>query len=161
MSFWNETNTKELLALWESGHSASLIAAKLGVTSRSAVLGKLHRIGAPKRPKPLFSKSGPVRQRSRYVRPNKTQIQRRARGGLPINYAPATRAIKARRFVGIGFAKTHNLKRNMCRWPNGNPGDDSFHYCGHQKAEGKSYCADHFNISVKNRGAWIQKESLT
>ncbi len=50
VSTWTGERVVELLALWAAGNSASQIGARLGC-SRSAVIGKLHRLGAP--PPPL------------------------------------------------------------------------------------------------------------
>jgi GcrA cell cycle regulator len=36
-----------------------------------------------------------------------------------------------------------DLKENMCRWPIGDPQDETFHFCGHAKAPGISYCEHH------------------
>lgn len=35
------------------------------------------------------------------------------------------------------------LKSGMCRWPFGNPQDDSFHFCGHRTDPESSYCGTH------------------
>jgi GcrA cell cycle regulator len=43
-AFWTETRTSRLSALWSQGVSAAGIAKALGDVSRSAVLGKLHRL---------------------------------------------------------------------------------------------------------------------
>ena len=49
MSGWTDARVATLRKLWTEGHSASQIAKQLGGVTRSAVLGKLHRIGAPRR----------------------------------------------------------------------------------------------------------------
>jgi GcrA cell cycle regulator len=36
-----------------------------------------------------------------------------------------------------------DLREHMCRWPIGDPQDDSFHFCGRHKASGISYCDHH------------------
>ncbi len=36
-----------------------------------------------------------------------------------------------------------NLTAGMCSWPTGEPGTESFHFCGHPAAPDKPYCADH------------------
>lgn len=45
---WNDENTAMAAAMWREGHSGSAIAKELGV-SRSAVMGRLSRMGQLKR----------------------------------------------------------------------------------------------------------------
>lgn len=45
---WTDEKVSELQALWAAGNSASITAAKLGV-SRNAVIGKVRRLGLPDR----------------------------------------------------------------------------------------------------------------
>src|ERR1700723_1431742 len=52
---WNELRIEELAKMWRAGFSASQVARQLGGVSRSAVIGKVHRLGiagrdAPARP---------------------------------------------------------------------------------------------------------------
>lgn len=47
--FWNTKREKELIALWSTGLSAREISRIIGTTS-NAVIGKVHRMGLPKRP---------------------------------------------------------------------------------------------------------------
>ena len=47
--FWTDERTQTLKALWDSGISASDIAKELNCASRSAVIGKVHRLGLPGR----------------------------------------------------------------------------------------------------------------
>lgn len=42
---WNEENISKLINLWQGGMTGSEIAKVMGVGSRSAVIGKLHRLG--------------------------------------------------------------------------------------------------------------------
>src|SRR5215472_6739803 len=53
---WNEERIEALTRLWREGLSASQVARQLGGISRSAVIGKVHRLGiagrdAPSRPR--------------------------------------------------------------------------------------------------------------
>src|SRR5580700_7113202 len=52
---WNEERIEALARMWREGLSASQVARQLGGVSRSAVIGKVHRLGiagrdAPTRP---------------------------------------------------------------------------------------------------------------
>jgi GcrA cell cycle regulator len=45
---WDAAKEQLLRELWAEGKSGSLIGAKLGMT-RNAIIGKVHRLGLPKR----------------------------------------------------------------------------------------------------------------
>lgn len=45
---WTDERITKLEAMWADGDSASIIGAELGIT-RSAVIGKIHRLRLPKR----------------------------------------------------------------------------------------------------------------
>ena len=49
---WTEERLKTLRALWKDGFSVNEIGRRMGV-SKNAVVGKVHRLGLPKRPSPL------------------------------------------------------------------------------------------------------------
>jgi len=34
-----------------------------------------------------------------------------------------------------------------CMWPFGHPGEDDFHFCGHQPMPGRPYCANHAAVA--------------
>jgi len=48
---WTDDRVEQLKKLWESGLSASQIAAELGNVTRNAVIGKVHRLGFPAAPR--------------------------------------------------------------------------------------------------------------
>jgi GcrA cell cycle regulator len=39
------------------------------------------------------------------------------------------------------------LKANQCSWPEGEPGEDDFRFCGNPAVDGKPYCEDHCKIA--------------
>jgi GcrA cell cycle regulator len=53
---WTEERIATLKRMWESGATASEIAAELGGVSRNAVIGKAHRLGLKARPSPVKAK---------------------------------------------------------------------------------------------------------
>ena len=62
---WTDDRVEQLKKLWESGLSASQIAAELGNITRNAVIGKVHRLGLSGRAKSPSSAA----PRQRKVRP--------------------------------------------------------------------------------------------
>lgn len=150
--YWTYPRVDTLKRLWGDGLSASQIANILGDgATRCAVLGKVHRLG--------LSKRGPSSQGSPYNRPQKY----RGRVGSKRNAAHETagiyglNALSASEIVALPnfecdppierCLKFLDLEAHHCRWPVGEDG----HFCGQQKAEGKSYCVGH--CSVAYRGA--------
>ncbi len=99
---WLPERTAALIALWNEGLPASEIGRRLGVT-KNAVVGKVHRLGLPKRQSPIPSKPRPV----------------------------------------ADVVKLDTLGSNMCSWPEGEPGEEGFHFCGEPVVHGKPYCAAH------------------
>mgnify|MGYP001462577898 CR=1 FL=1 len=49
---WTPENIAALIALWEEGLTTSVMGARLGIT-KNAVVGKVHRLGLPKRQSPI------------------------------------------------------------------------------------------------------------
>jgi GcrA cell cycle regulator len=115
---WNEERTATLRKLWLEGMSASQVARQLGGVSRSAVIGKVHRLGITVRDKP----------RARLVRE-----------AAPLR--PALRLIEIAEMAPT--AKLLGLETHSCRWPIGNPDSHDFGFCGRDKTARASYCDEH------------------
>lgn len=49
--------------------------------------------------------------------------------------------------------KLEDLKQNMCRWPIGDPKNEEFHFCGHLKASGVSYCSHHEEMAYRSEAS--------
>ena len=56
---WTPKRVSALIALWNEGLSTSEIGGRLGVT-KNAVVGKVHRLGLPKRGSPIKHKPKPT-----------------------------------------------------------------------------------------------------
>lgn len=113
---WTPERVSSLMALWGEGVSTSEIGRRLGVT-KNAVVGKVHRLGLPKRNSPI-------------------KAEKPETGGTvtPIAAAPVPSA---------DAVQMDNLRPGMCRWPEGEPGTESFHFCGQPIVPEKPYCAHH------------------
>jgi GcrA cell cycle regulator len=97
------------MALWGEGLPTSEIGRRLGVT-KNAVVGKVHRLGLPKRNSPIKAeKKAPAPKEP----PKSDEVQ------------------------------LDNLRPGMCRWPEGEPGTESFYFCGQPVVPEKPYCAHH------------------
>ena len=58
-SVWTEDRLKDLRRLWAEGLSITQIGLEIGL-SRNAVVGKVHRLGLPKRISPIKQKPRPA-----------------------------------------------------------------------------------------------------
>ena len=152
---WTEERVEQLKKLWTEGLSASQIAKRLGDVTRNAVIGKVHRLGLEPRAKP--------------------QRKNIAMGQLDGNVISVSYsgnlAYKETPIDDIGYDKNHeiiqpnihsldessdqfsvtilNLTENHCKWPQGDPGTEDFHFCGHQPLAGKPYCEQHAKKAFK------------
>lgn len=67
---WSLERTQALIELWKTGLPAGEIGNRLGVT-KNAVVGKVHRLGLPKRPSPIKrDPNKPVVRKPPPVEPN-------------------------------------------------------------------------------------------
>jgi GcrA cell cycle regulator len=135
----DEARVERLKELWADGRSASDIATLLGEVTRSAVLGKVHRLGLPGRkttsrqPRRSPRRSGSVhflRQTpARFVRP-----------ATPLPPAPPPHEAAL-------MLSLRQLRADQCHWPIGDPKAADFGFCGCKKAPGVPYCEHHAAIA--------------
>lgn len=136
---WTPARISTLMALWAEGISTLEIGRRLGVT-KNAVVGKVHRLGLPKRQSPINStprKREPKPDNARRVAPRQVQKPKEVPQGT---------------IFGM-----ENLSAGMCNWPEGEPGTEHFNFCGQPAVEGKPYCEAHceraYVRTSKDRGA--------
>lgn len=135
---WTVEDTAILRRRWDEGASASVIGKELGV-SRSAVLGRVFRLGLAKRreayaPKkklvPSLRKSPTKRPQLRIVLADFDFI-----GPVrPADWCPNP----------VGMV---DLTRDQCRWPVGEP--NQLQFCGESKLDGRVYCARHCRMAYQ------------
>jgi GcrA cell cycle regulator len=59
---------------------------------------------------------------------------------------------RPRRVVVVPIAKRLSIEmltERTCKWPNGDPGDEDFHFCGHDSLEGLPYCEYHAGVAYQ------------
>lgn len=154
MFAWTEDHIARLKMLWLEGRTAETIARELGPgISRSAVLGKVYRMGlaaqrvAPDKPRPR-PRLRPAWQsiHGQAGRAKKTERRSEVLSALgPLS--PSARGTRSILTVG----------RSDCRWPIGDPPAPEFSLCGRRVSRG-AYCADHAAIAYS--GAPRPSESL-
>ncbi len=122
---WDDLKLKKLEDLWKEGHPISKIGELLGV-SRNSVAGKAHRIGLPKRTSPIS-------------RAKKEQLTDEKNNKITDENLPLK--IKLRRV---------HWSRTKCCWPEGDPKQNEFKFCGQDIFPGRPYCDKHSLLAYTN-----------
>ena len=123
-NIWDDSKLKELEDLWKQGHPISKIGEILGV-SRNSVAGKAHRMGLPKRSSPISSKKENLVDQKNNEKSDKN---------IPLK-------IKLR---GVQWSRT------KCCWPEGDPKQNDFRFCGQDIFPGRPYCDKHSLLAYTN-----------
>lgn len=136
---WTLERTDRLIAMTKAGCSGSTIAAKLGVT-RSAVIGKVHRLGMQLgncrntkghistgiRQKPVLTPFNKYRKRKAKSKPEFSKAP------IPL---PNVDDIPRKTFA--------ELSENDCRFPVNDPKLPGFGFCALPRIPGSAYCSGH------------------
>jgi GcrA cell cycle regulator len=154
---WNEERVATLTKLWREGYSASQVARQLGGVSRSAVIGKVHRLG-------LAGRDAPSRPHSPGGRPS-TRLRATAggtrRAATPVRQARQEAPAAPRVQIELSPTATLvTLTEHACRWPIGDPDQPGFGFCGRLKAHGTTYCTGHSAMSVRRRDAPLRTKEI-
>ena len=133
-SAWTEDRIDRLRTLWLEGHSAARIARELGAgLTRSAVLGKVHRMGlSAGRPRPRGPSVvvlSPPRDR-----PTPTPVSEAIAGPAAVPDQGRTTLL--------------SVRRCECRWPYGDPRAEGFSLCGRPVARG-AFCGPHAAVAYR------------
>lgn len=166
LPMWPDPHVDLLRKLWGEGLSASQISFGLFKAfpdagySRSAVIGKVHRLGltgtglygrhaasplGDRRtynvaPKPL---KAPAVARAKEQRPeHHEEAQLRLSGRDRPQRPKPPRSFTIKGDADAGTAPLLTLGPHMCKWPIGDPQKDGFSFCGRRRGEGP-YCAEH------------------
>jgi GcrA cell cycle regulator len=136
---WTDDRVETLAKLWKDGLSASQIARSLGGVTRNAVIGKVHRLGLCGRATPHVPGAGRPDQR------------RERRGRIPPKKArrpPQPPAPSPLPLPETGLASIVSVGLGQCRWPIGEPQDETFCLCGRPRTRG-AYCASHAVVAYR------------
>tara|TARA_B100000678_G_scaffold290340_2_gene303034 strand:- start:180 stop:818 length:639 start_codon:yes stop_codon:yes gene_type:complete len=167
---WTPDRVEQLKALWTEGLSASEISDRLGAVSRSATLGKVHRLGLNGR-KNSYRRPRTDSKRAITTKPaakpqNRSTGKARARSNRPganfnfSNKAPRPESIvqgmktfreMLESFVPIECSEpttTIDVRANQCRWPVSRTDGAEMPLCGAPVARGpQPYCQHHKELS--------------
>ncbi|AKR55725.1 GcrA cell cycle regulator [Devosia sp. H5989] len=135
---WTDDLVKVLKRMWRNGATASEIALQLGGgISRSAVIGKVHRLNLPKRAKPVSvaktdGMAAPTVQKSRL---HQIDMAGEAPGLAEDDGVDVTEL--------VGTVSILELDHRACKFPIGDPQSPDFGFCGKERLPGRPYCSDH------------------
>lgn len=159
---WPEEWESRLIEMWAAGFSCQHIADAIGNgITRNAVIGKVHRLGLPKRVSPNpGGRPKDNRPRRPHRRTRGTVLEmavlRKRRPNFKIEVIPDAHAFDTA-IPQEQRKQLHELERNHCRWPVGDPGSEGFFFCGGSAMHGYSYCFDHccraFNYRQEKKAA--------
>ena len=159
---WTDERVELLRKLWAEGLSASQIAAQLGGVSRNAVIGKVHRLklssrgrAAPTQARQKKAKTAAPKTAKPAPPPSRPVPQTIGATALKIEYdeEPAPRPV-ARVDDSVVVPISRRLKLveltdRTCKWPNGDPLNEEFHFCGNASKESGPYCAYHARLAYQ------------
>jgi len=165
---WTDARIAYLKTQWLRGVTARQIARQLGGgISRSAVLGKIHRLG--------FADLSPRSwvHRSHLKRGGVRRVCYELRAERPLSrifaaqqWPPPAWVVEAKPYVedpridaDIPLAQRRSLlelTRGACRWPVGDPSHPDFFFCGAETLRGRPYCVAHRARALRPAAATIQ-----
>jgi len=125
---WSKESEDTLRQLVFKGYPGTAIGQVLG-KSRSAVLGKMYRLGIRMNPR--------IRMGSATVKKIRYPASKRKQAG----YIP----VQSRTCASTdgGPITPDLLKAHHCKWPFGDPKNPAFYFCGRARVDDKPYCAGH------------------
>lgn len=143
---------KKAVGLWKEGYSGEQIAARVGSTTRCAVIAKMHRDGHSDRSKIRSPNAHNTvrthKPKSRPPKPFSIKYEPHVDSGLsigrPEKFTPTPETIDVPHEERVGVA---DLTSEQCRWPIGDPGEPDFHFCNQEQIPGASYCEHHYRIA--------------
>ena len=141
---WTDDRIASLKQMWAEGASAAAIAERLGGLSRSAVLGKIHRLRPSLAKEPSVAKKTSVAKKKRAAAKTLHKPTAPEQRGPTRRVAPSPQPqTNESRQRGKSLLE---LTNDTCRWPHGEPGTRGFFFCGEPGADlegGKPYCVHH------------------
>ena len=148
---WTDDRIASLKQMWAEGASAAAIAERLGGLSRSAVLGKIHRL------RPGLAKEPSVAKKTRATKKKRAAAKTLHKPTAPEQCGPTRRVVPSPQpQTNESWQRGKSLlelTNDTCRWPHGEPGTRGFFFCGVPGADlegGKPYCVHHARRAYGN-----------
>jgi len=151
---WTDDRVDTLRKLWTEGLSASQIAAELGGVTRNAVIGKVHRLGLSGRAKGANQSGGgrrkkPASRASGFAKTQKTNSaggSKKSEGtSAPTRPAPIVDLPEPTPMM----LDLLQLTEHTCKYPVGDPQEETFGFCGAKSRDGDPYCEYHCRLTYQ------------
>lgn len=143
---WNDEAVENLKQLWADGFSAGEIARAMGpYLSRSAVIGKAHRLGLARRSSWGHRLPAPKKIRIE-IKDRVVELSPRKKK-MAVDVAPHPEPL---RLESGALIDMESLGKGHCRWPHGDPVEPGFHFCGLQQLPENPYCEFHHARKVRH-----------
>lgn len=165
---WTDDRVSILKKLWGEGRTAAEIAKELGGVTRNAVIGKAHRLK-------LSNRVSPIQQNKKISLPAKTTERKvsavatvtvpsatNSNIAQPRQIAPAVASVSSAPRSSRKLYSLLDLKPRMCRWPEGDPRESGFGFCGCETTQGLPYCSEHARLAYQaaTRNRILKAESF-
>ena len=139
---WSDADIRNMQEMWVAGKSASEIAQALGDgLTRSAVLGKIHRLGMNFLPREATKSNFRPASNPKTTAPRIVQAKTAPR--MP---QPSRRHNPVPKPMAMPLITITELTNDTCRWPVGDPKTPEFRYCGARSGEAL-YCPSHAKLA--------------
>ena len=138
---WTLARIETLKTLWAAGSSAALISVEMGV-SRSAVLGKVKRLGLPDRA--LVQRKKYCRKSAAPKKAGKTKFALSFNNAI-VTKIPVAEFEERRAAVEPLHLDLLQLTASTCRFPYGH---GPFTFCGCDIQPDKPYCPAHVELTT-------------
>lgn len=135
---WDDEMAELAKARWKAGASGKAIGDEIG-KSRSAVMGKLHRMGL-RRHQQTTPRSAIAQQAARATAASAHYKQRKR--------APWSDVAEIKPEITPTAVGIVDLERHHCRWPVSGEGA-AMRYCGGNAADGYPYCSRHCRMAYQ------------
>jgi GcrA cell cycle regulator len=143
---WTLSAQAKLVELWKSGLSAEKIRQEMGLNSRGAVLGKLHRLGCTGKSPNAPERVKKIAAQPKTRRPCVAAKPKGCRKDRPVAVRVSLMRNAAIFPIQMNPTRFADLERDQCRFPIDDvnaPGTAETLFCGAKQDEDSSYCAHH------------------
>lgn len=145
---WTEEMVEGLKSMWKQGLTTNEIAKNLGV-SKNSIVGKVHRLNLTARPSPIKKKDETAEVSKATAAPAPAAPAAKPTKKITINPVEIKTPIAAGETKNTqeGCISLMELSNHTCRWPLGDPREDTFCFCGKKVRTGQTYCEEHAAIA--------------
>jgi GcrA cell cycle regulator len=156
---WTDERVELLEKLWGEGLSCTQIARKMGGVTRNAIIGKVHRLGLPRRRLKKVRGAGVARPTSTQAPTHGFSTLRVSAQGKVFRVPPARPLPPAPAIFDVTAAKPWTERAfGECAFPVSGEGADTLSCC-RKVLEDARYCEEHFGLIYRPQTPAQRKEA--